>query len=257
MAGRQRAGRSASRAVRRGDDRRAAHVPVVRRGTRHRRAPRVPRRRNGPSLPGLRPNRARCGSAAGPPCAAPHRDVAHGDAALLARPHKRRRTMASPATSSHLPALAEPHEREAIAHELQSTMQELVDLSLIGKQLHWAVVGHAFRPVHDYLDELVASWRDLADVVAERAVALGYVPDGQARAVAAGSPLSPIAAEATESHAVVRAITDRIAQFSETARERMDRTAERDAVSQDVLIDVVRTLEHQQWMLRAQLSDRA
>jgi DNA-binding ferritin-like protein len=26
-------------------------------------------------------------------------------------------------------------------------MQELVDLSLIGKQLHWAVVGHAFLPV--------------------------------------------------------------------------------------------------------------
>src|SRR4051812_44735640 len=70
--------------------------------------------------------------------------------------------MASPATSSHLPALAEPHERAAIAHELQSTLQELVDLSLIGSQLHWAVVGHAFRPVHEHLDELVASWRDLA-----------------------------------------------------------------------------------------------
>jgi starvation-inducible DNA-binding protein len=165
--------------------------------------------------------------------------------------------MASPATSSHLPALAEPHERAAIAHELQSTMQELVDLSLIGQQLHWAVIGHAFRPVHEQLDELVACWRDLADVVAERAVALGYVPDGQARAVVAGSPLSPVAAEATASPAVVRAITDRIAQVSETARERMDRLGERDAASQDVLIDVVRTLEHQQWTLRAQLSDHA
>jgi starvation-inducible DNA-binding protein len=165
--------------------------------------------------------------------------------------------MASPATSSHLPALDEPHERDAIAHELQSTLHELVDLSLIGKQLHWAVVGHAFRPVHEQLDELVESWRELADVVAERAVALGYVPDGQARAVAAGSPLSPVAAEAIESHAVIRAITDRVAQVSETARERMDRIAARDAVSQDVLIDVVRALEHQQWKLRAQLSDRA
>jgi hypothetical protein len=37
----------------------------------------------------------------------------------------------------------------------------------------------------------------------------------------------------------------------------LDRIAERDAVSQDVLIDVVRALEHQQRMLRAQLSDRA
>jgi starvation-inducible DNA-binding protein len=162
-----------------------------------------------------------------------------------------------PVCSSHLPALAEPHQRQAIAHELQSTMQELVDLSLIGKQLHWAVVGHAFRPVHEQLDEFVASWRDLADVVAERAVALGYVPDGQARAVAAGSPLSPVAAEAIEFHALIRAITDRVAQVSESARERMDHIAERDAVSQDVLIDVVRALEQQQWMLRAQLSDRA
>src|SRR3954452_24881739 len=161
------------------------------------------------------------------------------------------------ATSSHLPALAEPHERQAIGLELQATLHELVDLSLIGKQLHWAVVGHAFRPLHEQLDELVESWRELADVVAERAVALGYVPDGQARAVAAGSPLSPVAAEAIEFHAAIRAIADRIAQVSETARERMDRIAERDAVSQDVLIDVVRALEHQQWMLRAQLSDRA
>src|SRR3954464_14796257 len=169
---------------------------------------------------------------------------------------QRRTTMASPATSSHLPALAEPHERAAIAHELQSTMQELVDLSMIGKQLHWAGVGHVFRPVHEQLDELVASWRDLADVVAERAVALGYVPDGQARAVATGSPLSPVGAEATEGHAVVRAITDRVSQVSESARERMDRLGERDAVSQDVLIDVVRALEKQQWMMRAQLSGR-
>lgn len=165
--------------------------------------------------------------------------------------------MTSSATSSHLPALAEPHERTAVAHELQCTLQELVDLSLIGKQLHWAVIGHAFRPVHQQLDELVASCRALADVVAERAVALGHVPDGQAQAVAAGSPLAPVAAQATESHVVVRAITDRVAQVSETTRERMDRTAQVDAVSQDVLIDVVRTLEHHQWMLRAQLSDRA
>ena len=161
------------------------------------------------------------------------------------------------ATSSHLPALAEPHERQTIARDLQATMQQLVDLSLIGKQLHWAVVGPTFRPLHLELDELVDSWRDLADEVAERAVALGVVPDGQVRAVAAESQLTPVPAEALDGHAVVRHITDRIAQVSESVRERMDRIGERDVVSQDVLIDVARALEHQQWMLRAQLSDRA
>src|SRR3954465_2923563 len=113
------------------------------------------------------------------------------------------------ATSTPLPALAEPHERQAIAHGLQATMQQLVDLSLIGKQLHWAVVGPTFRPVHLGLDELVDSWRDLADTVAERAVALGFVPGGQARAVAAESKLLPVPAEALDGHAVVRRITDR------------------------------------------------
>jgi starvation-inducible DNA-binding protein len=110
--------------------------------------------------------------------------------------------MASIATSTHLPALGEPHEREAIGGELhereaiggelQSTLIELVDLSLIGKQLPWSVFSRLFRPLHLFLDELVDSWRELADTVAERAVALGYIPDGEAQAVAARSQLTPV-----------------------------------------------------------------
>jgi starvation-inducible DNA-binding protein len=165
--------------------------------------------------------------------------------------------MASIATSSHLPALGEPHEREAIGRELQATLHDLVNLTLIGKQLHWAVVGTLFRPLHLQLDELVDSWRELADTVAERAVALGYVPDGQAQAVAAGSQLKPVSQGSIEDHAVVWELTNRIAQVSELARERMDRLGEVDAASQDVLIDVVRKLEEQQWMLRVQLVARS
>jgi starvation-inducible DNA-binding protein len=162
--------------------------------------------------------------------------------------------MASIATSTHLPALAEPHQREAVGHELQATLHELVDLALIGKQLHWAVVGPHFRPLHLQLDELVDSWHQLADTVAERAVALGFVPDGQARAVAAGSPLSPVAGGPVEDHAVVWELTHRLAMVSELARGRMDRLGEIDLASQDVLTDVVRTLDEQQWMLRVQLT---
>ena len=44
--------------------------------------------------------------------------------------------------------------------------------------------------------------------------------------------------------------------MSELARTRMDRLGEIDVVTQDVLIDVVRKLEEQQWMLRAQLTGR-
>src|SRR3954470_15254127 len=106
--------------------------------------------------------------------------------------------MASISTSTHLPVLDEPHEHEAVGHILEATLRELVDLSLIGKQLHWAVVGPLFRPLHLHLDELVDSWRELADTVAERAVALGYVPDGQANVVAARSPPAPPSTGALE-----------------------------------------------------------
>src|ERR671924_2439172 len=121
---------------------------------------------------------------------------------------KRRHNVAEIGTSTHLPVLDEPHEREAVGHELEVTLHELVDLSLIGKQLHWAVVGPLFRPLHLHLDELVDSWRELSDTVAERAVALGFVPDGQAKAVSANSQLEPIAQAPIEDLAVVRALID-------------------------------------------------
>jgi starvation-inducible DNA-binding protein len=165
--------------------------------------------------------------------------------------------MASPATSTYLPTLDLPHEREAVGHELQATLHALIDLSLIGKQLHWAIVGPLFRPLHLQLDELVESWHELSDTVAERAVALGFVPDGQASAVASGSPLAPVARGALEDRVVVRELTHRVAEVSERVRERMNRLGDVDLASQDVLIEVVRELEKQQWMLRAQLEEHA
>ena len=54
----------------------------------------------------------------------------------------------------------------------------------------------------------------------------------------------------------MRELTHRIAQTSELARGRMGRLGEIDLASRDVLIDVVRALEEQQWILRAQLGPK-
>jgi starvation-inducible DNA-binding protein len=164
--------------------------------------------------------------------------------------------MSSIASTTHLPPLG-GHERHEIGRELQATLVELVDLSLVGKQLHWSVVGPQFRPVHEQLDELVDSWHELADTVAERAVAIGFLPDGQAETVAAGSELGRVQAGAIADDAVVRELAGRLAEISERMRDRMDRLADLDAASQDVLIEVVRELEKQLWMIRAQLTDSA
>jgi starvation-inducible DNA-binding protein len=55
-------------------------------------------------------------------------------------------------------------------HQLQAT---LIELSLFGKQLHSSVVGPHVRPLHDQLDGLVDSWRELADRIAEHVLAIG------------------------------------------------------------------------------------
>jgi starvation-inducible DNA-binding protein len=162
--------------------------------------------------------------------------------------------MASSTHATHLPALG-THERAEIGGQLQATLVELIDLSLLGKQLHWNVVGPLFRPLHLQLDELIDSWRELADTIAERAVALGISPDGQSATVSAGSHLAPLATGEIEDHVVVRELTQRLAEVAERTRERMDRLGELDAASQDAVIEVVRALEQQLWMIRAQLPD--
>ena len=161
--------------------------------------------------------------------------------------------MNSTATEAYLPPLGH-HQHEAVGRELQATLVELIDLSLIGKQLHWSVSGPRFRSLHEQLDELVESWRNLADTVAERAVTIGFWPDGRASTVTDESESDRFERGPVQDHEVVVRLTHRVAEAAERARTRMDRVDDLDAASQDVLTEVVRALEQHQWMLRAQLA---
>jgi starvation-inducible DNA-binding protein len=80
-------------------------------------------------------------------------------------------------------------DKEVTANVLQSTLVDLIDLSLIAKQAHWNVVGRHFRSVHLQLDELVSAARRFVDDVAERASAIGVSPNGKAKTVVENSSL--------------------------------------------------------------------
>ncbi len=157
---------------------------------------------------------------------------------------------------AHLPAVSQ-HRRRETGSELQATLVELVDLSLIGKQLHWNIFGRPFKPLHEQLDQVVDAWRDLADTVAERAVALGVAPDGRAVTVTATSSIAPVDAGALDTDTALRDLVSRLADVSERVRARMDRLGELDLASQDVLIEVIRELEKQLWMLRVSFPEGA
>ena len=95
-------------------------------------------------------------------------------------------------------------DRAAIGNELQVALTVLTDLSLLGKQAHWNVVGPLFRPLHLQLDEMIDAWRAAADAVAERAVALGHSPDGRAATVAAADLLHGVVAGLEENLWMIR-----------------------------------------------------
>jgi starvation-inducible DNA-binding protein len=165
-------------------------------------------------------------------------------------------TIPTPVADTHLPPLG-GRVREQVMLVLQQALVELIDLGLVGKQLHWTVVGEHFKPLHEHLDELVDSWRNMADTVAERIVAVGGIPNGQAAAIASTSGWPPVEARAVESQEVVRTLAYRMAEAGERMRERCHRLGELDLPSQDVLIQVIRELEKQLWMVRVQLSKGA
>lgn len=143
-------------------------------------------------------------------------------------------------------------DREAVGNELQATLTLLIDLSLLGKQAHWNVVGPLFRPLHLHLDEMIDAWREAADSVAERAVALGHAPDGRAATVAERSQLPPLPAGPIADREVIEAFTRLLTEAVGAIRERMDRIEDVDTVTADLLHGVVAGLEENLWMVRVQ-----
>lgn len=143
-------------------------------------------------------------------------------------------------------------DKQLTASVLQSTVVDLVDLSLIGKQAHWNVVGKRFRSVHLQLDELVSAARRFTDEVAERANAIGVSPDGKAKTVAerSGLPEYPENWQSTED--TVNAIVQTLERIIERVRSRIDETDKSDLVTQDLMIEIARELEKQHWMWQVQ-----
>jgi starvation-inducible DNA-binding protein len=143
-------------------------------------------------------------------------------------------------------------DRDAVGAVLQAALVDLVDLSLIGKQAHWNVIGKNFRSVHLQLDELVLMARNAADQVAERAAALGVTPNGTAKTIAASSGVPEMATGWLKEEQVVSAITASLASLITRMRARIDETDKPDLVTQDLLIGITQELEQAHWMWQAQ-----
>lgn len=142
--------------------------------------------------------------------------------------------------------------RETAGEALQSTLVDLIGLSLIGKQAHWNIVGPRFRSIHLQLDEVVSTARTFSDTVAERSAALGLPPDGRPETIASAYTLPGSKSGWIKDDEVVQLVAETLEAAIGRLRERIEATEKADPVTQDLLIGITAELEKQRWMFEAE-----
>lgn len=133
--------------------------------------------------------------------------------------------------------------------ELQDTLVELIDLSSRIKQFHWTIGGPGALFIHQHLDNLKEVVDSYTDQVAERIATLDYVPDGRLTTVVDEAPFGtemPYGRNTVKS--TLRHLTVVLAGLSEAVADRVSYMDD-DAASQDLLIELLRVLEQQNWLL--------
>jgi starvation-inducible DNA-binding protein len=136
-----------------------------------------------------------------------------------------------------------------VADQLQPVLVDLIALALNGKQAHWHVYGRQFISVHERLDVLVSDARGFADDIAERIIALGVQVDGRAQTVAESGADFP--AGFVPDDKVIALIVEQIDALVERARQTLGPLESIDQVSQDIVLDMLRTMEKHRWMFAA------
>jgi starvation-inducible DNA-binding protein len=138
---------------------------------------------------------------------------------------------------------------------LQGALVDLVDLSLIAKQVHWTIVGRNLRSIHLQLDDVVETARQYTDIVAERAAAIGILPDGRVGALREQSQVPQPPVEWIFAEDAISFFVDVFDQMVARMRERIDATKD-DQVTQDLLSEITAALEKHSWMWQAEDQSR-
>ncbi|WP_128981705.1 Dps family protein [Streptomyces roseicoloratus] len=141
---------------------------------------------------------------------------------------------------------------KTVGNALQGALVDLVDLSLVAKQVHWNVIGPRFRSIHLQLDEVVTTARTHSDTVAERASAIGVNPDGRAATVASTSGIGSVPEGWIKDVEAVDILVAALGSVVSRMRERIEATEEPDPVTQDILIGLTADLEKHSWMFQAE-----
>jgi starvation-inducible DNA-binding protein len=137
---------------------------------------------------------------------------------------------------------------------LNQQLADTFDLYSQTKQAHWNVKGAQFYQLHELFDRLAEELAGYADLIAERATALGGIALGTVRVAAAGSRLPEYEAGVTDSMPTVDALAARYAALAASTRAAISAAdGQGDLDTADLFTEASRGLDKALWFLEAHL----
>lgn len=137
---------------------------------------------------------------------------------------------------------------------LNARLADAIDLQTQTKQAHWNVKGPHFIGLHELFDKINEGVEDYVDDLAERAVQLGGVAEGTARAVAKRSSLPDYPAKVVDGRDHVEALSSALAAFGSAVRKVIDQANELgDLDTADLFTELSRGVEKWLWFVEAHL----
>ena len=148
-----------------------------------------------------------------------------------------------------------PDVRMGMIGLLNARLADATDYVLSIKQAHWNVKGREFIALHEMLDEMFAQAVEYADLMAERAVALGGQARGTLQAAADGTTLAAFPQESNSITDLLTALAVNCAKFVKEVRAAAEQaTKEEDLGTADLFTEVSRGLDKQLWYFEAHLA---
>lgn len=147
-----------------------------------------------------------------------------------------------------------PGGREKVNKVLNQHLADSFDLTSQVKQAHWNVKGSDFWQLHKLFDEVAARAAEWVDELAERITALGGYANGTVRMAAASSSLPEFPTGITDSMDYVKAVAERLAAFTNSARAAIDQADKLgDADTADLFTEISRCADKYLYFLEAHL----
>jgi starvation-inducible DNA-binding protein len=135
---------------------------------------------------------------------------------------------------------------------LNARLADAVDLRAQVKQAHWTVRGPSFIGLHKLFDEIADHVLGHVDEIAERAAALGGVPDGTVQTVARSTTLQPYPTNISSGPDHVQALSTALAAFGQQVRKAIDEAEEiGDADTADLFTQISRSIDQDLWFVEA------